>query len=121
GADRLDHLVEVVEADLEAFEDVRPLLGLLEVEPGAPDDHVAPVLDEELERLLETQDHGPPVDDRQHDYPEGLLQRGVLVEVVEDGVDLRLTLELDHDAHAVAVRLVAQVGDAIELALRDEL
>ena len=38
-ADQRDHLVEVVERDLEAFEDVGALLGLGQVELGAPPHH----------------------------------------------------------------------------------
>ena len=114
-ADRLDHLVEVVEADLQALENVRPFLRFLQVELRAPHDDIAAVVDEELQRLLQAQHHRPSLDDRQHDHAERLLQRGVLVEVVEHGVDLRLALQLDDDAHALPVGFVAQVGDAFEL------
>ena len=107
----------MVEADLESLEDVGPFLGALEVESRAPQDHVAAVVDEELQRLLQAQHHGAAVDDRQHDHAERLLQRRVLVEVVEDGVDLRLALQLDHDPHAIAVGLVAEVGDTFQLAV----
>ena len=54
----------------------------------------------------------PAVDQRQHDDAEGGLQLRVLVELVQDDLRLRVALELDDDAHAVAVGLVAQVGDA---------
>ena len=43
GADDLDHLVDVVDGDLEAFEDVLALLRLGEVELGPPDDDGVPV------------------------------------------------------------------------------
>ena len=42
-ADDLDHLVDVVDGDLEALEDVLPGLGGVEVELGAPDDDLVPV------------------------------------------------------------------------------
>jgi len=41
--------------------------------------------------------------------------RGVLEEVVQDTVRVGVALDLDVDTHAVAIRLVAQVGDALEL------
>ena len=103
GADRLDHLVQVVETDLETLEDVGPLLRALEVVACAAENDVAAVVDEELQCLLQAEHDRPPVDDREHDHPERRLQLGVLVEVVEDGEDLRLALELDDDAHALAV------------------
>ena len=61
------------------------------------------------------------LDQRQHVDAEGRLQRGVLEEVVEHLHRLRVALQLDDDAHAGAVRLVAQVADAVELALLDQL
>src|SRR5207253_6391217 len=74
-----------------------------------------------LFRSLQAQHDRTPLDDRQHDHAKGRLQRRVLVKVVQHSEDLRLSLQLDQDAHAVAVRLVAQVGYAFELALGDEL
>ena len=79
------------------------------------------MVDEELQRLLEAQYDGPAIDDRQHDDAERLLQRRVLVEVVQHGEHLRLALQLDDDAHALPVGLVAQVGDTFESALGYEL
>ena len=52
-ADRLDHLVEVVERDLEAFQDVSPRPSLLQVELGPAPDDLAPVIDVVLQDGLE--------------------------------------------------------------------
>ena len=60
------------------------------------------------------------VDDRQHDDAEADLQLRVLVEVVEDHLGLLAALQLEHDAHAVAVALVADVADAFDLLLVDQ-
>ncbi len=51
----------------------------------------------------------PAADDRQHDDAERGLQLCVLVEVVEDDLRHFAALQLEHDAHAVAIGLVAQV------------
>src|SRR5581483_6344042 len=45
----------------------------------------------------------------------------MLVELVEDLLRLRLSLELHNDAHAVPVRLVPQVGDAVDALVLDQL
>ena len=45
-ANQLDHLVEVIERDLEAFEDVGPRLGLPQLELGPAPHHFAAELDE---------------------------------------------------------------------------
>ena len=59
-----------------------------------------------------------PVDDGQHDDAEADLQLRVLVEVVEHDLGLLAALQLEHDAHAVAVALVADVGDAFDASSR---
>jgi hypothetical protein len=52
---------------------------------------------------------------------ERRLHRGVLVELVEHDLRDHAALELDHDPHALAVGLVAQVGDLGDLLLVHEL
>ena len=74
-----------------------------------------------LEHLEQRQHLRPAVDDGQHDDAEGLLQLGVLVEVVEHDLGDLAALQLDDDAHAVAVALVADVGDAFDRLLAHQL
>ncbi len=64
---------------------------------------------------------GLPADDREDVHAERALQRGQLVELVEHDLRERVALELDDDAHAVAIGLVAQVADALEPLLAHEL
>ena len=61
------------------------------------------------------------VDERDQVHPEALLHLGVLVEVVQDDLGHGLALQLDDYAHAVAVGLVAQIGDVLQLAVLDQL
>ncbi len=73
-ADERDDFVEMVERDDEAFEDVRALLGLLELEDGAPPDDVPAEIDEEANELEEREDLGPVVDDGEDDDAEAGLE-----------------------------------------------
>ena len=59
-----------------------------------------------------------PVDDGEHDDAEADLQLRVLVEVVEHHFGLLAALQLEDDAHAVAVAFVADVGDAFDASSR---
>ncbi len=120
-ADGRDHGVEVVERGLEALEDVGAVTGLLEVELGAPAHDLATPVDVVLEERLERQGLGLAVDEGHDVGVEGHLQRRVLEEVVEHLAGRRVLLALDDDAHAVAVRLVAHVGDALDLAALHEV
>ena len=96
-------------------------LGLAQFELGAPAYDVAAELDESLDQFEDGQHARAAVDDRQHDDAERGLQRRVLVEVVEHDVRHFAALELDHDAHALPVGLVADVGDALERLLAHQV
>ena len=120
-ADRLDDRVEVVEGDLEALEDVRPGARLAEVELGPAPDDLAPVLEVVDEHASQRQRLRLAVDERQHVHVERELHRRVLEQVVEHLVRVGVALELDVDAHPVAVGLVAQVADALDPLVLDEV
>ena len=99
-----------------------PIASGLQLVPGPACHHVTAVRDVVLQHRLEAQHLRPPIDDREHQRAERHLQLGVLVEVVEHRVRPRVRLELDHDAHLVlAPELVVEVGDAVDLAVVDEL
>ena len=61
------------------------------------------------------------VDERDHVHAERRLHRRVLVELVQHDLRDRVALELDHEAHAALVGLVAQVGDLGDLLVVDEV
>ena len=83
------------------------LLRLAEVVDRAPDDDLATVAEENEQRILEVQEPRPAVDDREHVDAERLLHRGVLVELVQEHVGDGVALEIDDDAHPVAVGFIA--------------
>ena len=120
-ANDLDDRVEVVEGDLVAEQDVFALAGLVEEEGGAAADYVDAVVDEGVDGLVEGKLLGLAVVDGQEDHGEAFLHLGVLVELVEDDFVLRAALEFDDDAHAVAVGLIADVGDVVDDFFVDEL
>ena len=90
------------------------LARLAQVEHGAARDDLAPVPQERLEHVLEVHQLRLAVQQRDHVDAEHGLHRRLLVEVVEDDVRDLAALQLDHDAHAVLVGLVAQLRDALD-------
>ena len=121
-ADQLDHRVEVVERDQQPLEDVGAGLGPAQLVLGAADHDLALVADVVLDQLLEAERARHAVDQGDHVDPEGALHRGALVELVEHDLGrVAAALGLDHQAHAGAVGLVAQVGDPGDLFFADEV
>src|SRR5262249_20357546 len=102
--DDLDDFVDVVDGDLETLQDMLASLGGVEIELGAPNDHLVPVRDESLEQIFEGQNLGSSTVQGKHDYPEGGLHGGVLIELVEDHVGNAVPLQLDNDPHAFPLR-----------------
>src|SRR2546425_3888777 len=120
-ADRFDDGVQVVEGDLEAFQEVRTIPCALEFVPRPTGEDIAAMIDVMLQQRLEVENHRPPFDQRQRDHAESGLQGGVLVQIVEDGQRSGILLQLDDDAHTLTVGLVVQVRDAFELSLAHQL
>ncbi len=120
--DQGDDLVERVQRLDQTAQDVGALLGLAQPVRRAPDDDLDLVRDVVPDELGQVERARHAVDQRQHVGAERLLQLGVLVEVVQHDLGHRVALEHEHQAHAgTAAGLVADVGDAGELALLDQL
>ncbi len=119
--DDLDDLVEVIEGDQQAQDDVVAFLGLAQVVPRSARDDVDLVIDVVADHLGEVEGARDAVDQRQHDDAEGLLELRVLVELVEHHVRVGAALGLDDQPHALAVGLVLEVGDVLDLLGLDEL
>ena len=120
-ADQRDHLIEVVERDLESFEDVGALLRLGEIVLGAPADDFAARDDVLIDQAAQREHLRAVVHEPEHDRAERRLERRVHEQLVQHDLRVRVLLELDDDAHAVAVGLVAQVADADDLAFAHEV
>jgi hypothetical protein len=73
------------------------------------------VLDEDLEQFLQIEKTRlEPVCERDHVVTEARLEIGALEELVEHLLRVRVLLEFDDDANAVAVGFVADVADALD-------
>ena len=121
-ADGLDDRVEVVERDLEAFEDVRPRARLVELELGAPADDLAPVLEVVHEHAACSGSVcGWPSTSASMFTLNASCIGVCLYRWLSTVCGLASRLSSMYDAHPVAVGLVAQVADAVDPLVLDEL
>ena len=109
-----DDVVEVVESDLVADQNVFALFRFAQFEDGATANHFHAVFNEELDERDEAEFARLAGDDGQQDHAEGFLHLGVLEEIVEDELRFLAALQLDDDAHAFARRFVAHIGNAFD-------
>ena len=121
GPDELDDRVDHVEGAYEPLDDVLAFTRLVDPVLRTPRHHFHLVRDVHQHRLRQVQQLWDPVDERQHVHREARLHRRVLVELVQDDLRIGVAAQLDHEASRVTGRLVADVLDAIDLALVHEL
>ena len=121
GADGGNEFVHDVGSLLQTFQNVGALLGLFQVVLGAAAHHFVLKFHILLQHLLQSEDFRHLVVDGQHDDAHGVLQLGVLVQLVQDDLCVGVLAHIHHDAHALAVGLIVQAGDALDALFLDEL
>ncbi len=82
------NVVEVVEGDLVADQDVLALFGFAQLEDGAAANHFHAVFDEQLDHRNQAEFARLACDDGEQDHAEGFLHLGVLEQIVENELGL---------------------------------
>ena len=119
--DQGDDLVDAQQRLGESEQKVLSLASLAQQEVRAPPDYVLAMGNEGLEVFDQADFLGPAIDDGEHPHARAVLQIGVLVEVVQHNVRVVTALYFKNDAHAGAVALVADIADALDLLLVDQV
>ena len=117
----MDDLVDVIERDDVALEDVLALLGLGQLVAGATGDDVFLVLDVVEENLLQREHARGAVHQGQHVAAEAHLQLGVLEQLVQHHLRDGVGLQVDDDVDALAVGGVVDVADFGQLLVAHQL
>ena len=116
-----NHRVEVIERGDVAFQNVLALAGPRQQVGSAAAHHFHAVIDEVLDSGDQAKLARLVVDHRQEDHAERFLHGGVLVQLVQDDLRLGAALELDDDAHAVAIAFVAHIADVADGLIEHQL
>ena len=120
-ADHGDDLVDIGDGDGQSDQNMGAVAGLAQQELDAAADHLLAELGEGADHVLERELLGLAADQRHHVAAEGGLQRREAVELVQHHIGHGVALQLDDDAHALAVGLVANIGDAFDPLLAHQL
>src|SRR5262249_14517209 len=78
-------------------------------------------MDEVLDRIDQSQLFRLAIAHSQKNHGEAFLHLRVLEELVEHNLRLGSTLEFDHNAHALAVGLIANIADVLNVFIVDEV
>ena len=118
---QMDKFVDIGERDRKANLHMRCVARLGEQVLGAPCDNLFAEIDEGHEKILERQDFGAAAIQGDHVAGETRLQRGEAPELVQDNIGERVAFDFDHDPHTVTVGFIAQVRDAFDAFLANQL
>ena len=121
GADDANDLVDIGDRDRKTDQDMGAVARLAEQEFGSARDDLLAEGDEDRQQILQIHRLRPAAVQRHHVDAERGLQRGEPVELVQDDICHRIALELDDHAETVPVGFVAQVGNALDLLLADQI
>ena len=121
GTNQRDDRVDVVEGDDQALQNVGPLFRLVQVKLRATDHNVVPVLDVVRHHLLQVEQLWTALDQGDVVDRERGLKLRVLVQLVQHHVGNGVALQFVHDAHAVPIRLVADLRNAFNLLVVDQI
>ena len=115
GADELNDLLDDVKGLHQPFDDMFAGLGLTKAELRPAAHHLAAVVQEEAQQPRNGQHAGVLVVQRQVDDAKGGLELRAAIELAHHQLRVRVTRQVQHDAHPVAVRLVPDIRDAVDL------
>ena len=118
--DDADHLVNVVQGDQQACQDVGPFFRLVQVVFRPSGDHFLLVLQIKLQHFQKGEDLRFVIDQGQHDHAKAVLQLGVFVQLVQDNIGIGVFSELDHHPDTGLVCLVPEVRDAVDPFVLDQ-
>ena len=120
-ADEPDDPVDMVQSLEQALQDVGPVFGLLQLIAATPPNHLTTMVNKASKGICQVEDARLALGDGEHDHPEAALHRGELVEIVQDDFRLFAAPQLNHDAHAVPIRLIAQIRNAVDSLALDQV
>src|SRR3546814_11217335 len=93
---------------------MRPITRLVQFEPGAARDDLFAELDESVDYVAQVEQFGPSAANVEHIGREARLSGRVPPKLVEHHVRSGVALQVDDNAHAQPIGLVANVGNALD-------
>ena len=116
-----DNRVNLVKGNFQSFQNMGSGPGRFQVKLGTAGDDLVAEINVTLERLLQADNSGLPVHERHHVGEESRLHSGMFVQVIEHLLREGLFLQLNDDAHTMAIGFVTQVTDAGNPLFLDQL
>ncbi|KAF5063760.1 hypothetical protein DSECCO2_291370 [anaerobic digester metagenome] len=102
----------MIQGDQQAFQDMSPFPGFGQIILGAAGDDLFLEFKIMIEHLLQVQQLGPHVNQSQHVDAEGILQLGMLVQLIQDNMGIGIPLDFNRNQQTVPVGQIFDVRNA---------
>ena len=121
-ADHLNHFIQIIQSQQEAFQNVGTGTGFLQIELRPARNHFQTVIDVSLQDFRKVHHDGAVMIHHQHGTADGSFQRSMGVQLIEHHRTHHTTLNIHHDPHPGTVTgFVPQVSNAGHLLVADEV
>ena len=124
--DNVYHFIDIVAGNNQAFQNVGTLFCLALVELGTTNRYIMAMIHEILDALLQrkqlwtTRVVGTSTNQCNTVHTEARLEVSHLVELVQHHISIGIALQVNHDTHTFAVRLIVYIRDAIDFLISDK-
>ncbi|MNP15945.1 hypothetical protein D3C76_1083200 [compost metagenome] len=119
--DQGDDPVQMVQSNTQAFQNMGASFSLAQLIFRSAADNRLLVLQVVVQAFFQTDNLRLIIHQSQHVDAEVGLHSSMLVQVIQHHIGIYIPAELNHHPHAVAVRFVPQVGNAVDPFLPDQL
>ena len=119
--DDLDDSVDMIQSFQQTLQNMRPLLRFVEVVSGSSCHHIFLMPQIQLQHIQKIQNFRLLIHQSQHNHPEGILQLGMLVELIQDHIGVGVPAQLDTDAHTLPVGMIVNGGNSVDLLFSHQL
>ena len=120
-ADNADHLVDIGNGNRQTHQDMGAITRFAQQEFGAAADNLLAEIHKGADHVENVHELRTTTRQRDHVATEGRLHGREFPELVQHDLAHRIALQFDDDAHAVAVRFIAQIGNALDAFFTHEI
>ena len=114
-SDDIDDLINVIKGDQQTFQDMSPLLSLVQIIFCPSGNNILLMKEVIPQHILQIQHPRLIIDQCQHNNTKGILQLRVLVQLIQYYVGVHITPKLNADTHSFTVGFVSEIRDSVNL------
>ena len=114
GANQLNDRIKILNRNSQTNQGMRPVAGLIEFINRPAADNFFAEFDKGADNVFQIQHNRAAVMNSQNVHAETGLQRRIFIQLIQNDIGLKITLQLNNNPDAMAVGLVANLRNAVQ-------